>query len=343
MTPMSSETIRSRIAPGACATLWTPRPMSETLTPRVKRILFEAKPQIVCLHGMPESIETSAHPLWSQLILAAREKNWIPRPWVGVACDLLIRQVIAKYVPMSKAIAKLWSAACVAGDMGAELVAWDAEAACKIAPSTAGTLAKETIAAVRSSHPHLVQAHTAYYVPTNHSETTSHGDPLPHGYPWTAWCGSDGVDVDWTQVYVAPPEPESGPRIMASAGSMLHALKSHRASWFLAQERGWIRSNLEAWIYLQLHHVPYEQTITYGSDPRTDLRSPSETFGVQRYVTGGWTVAKDYCDTDGEISLKALSELARRKQTVRQFQASAGLKEDGIAGPVTLNALGVFR
>ena len=339
MSPMDLATIKSHVAPGVCATLWTPRPMAETLTPRVKRILFAAKPQIVCLHGQPESIEVSARPLWSQLMLEAHDHAWSPRPWIGVACDSVVRQVIASSIPISKAVARFWSAASVANEMGAEVLVWDAEAACKIDPRKASDLFRQAIQSVRESFPTLVQAHTAYPAPTYHSEKDNRGEPLLHGYPWTVFCGPDGVDVDLPEIYVAPNEPASGAREFASPGAMIHALNLHRDSWALAQEKGWIRKDLPAWPYLQLHHVPYNQTITYGSDPRLGLDHPSLAVGVERYVTCGWTVEKDRCDAHGEVSLCALSKLARTNETVKEFQSRSGLRPDGIGGPHTLAAM----
>jgi hypothetical protein len=315
--------------------------MLSTLTPRVKRILLESRPQIVCLHGMPESLRVAAGPVWSELILIAKEAGWdpLPRLWLGVACDRVMEMVAAEVISHGMAVQRLGMVPDLAMNLNAELVCWDSEAACKLDPVKTGNVARELIRTTRGLFPRLPQAHTAYYVPTYHSETDQNGKPLLHGYPWSAWCGEGGVDVELPQVYIAPPEPETGPRIIASRGAMHAALQAHRESWVAAQKLGWIRFDLPVWMYGQLHDVPYQQTITYGSDPWHDTHPPCD--GVDGYLFAGWTVASGHCDEHGEVALRALSELARRKLTVLQFQAYAGLDQDGICGPLTLRALGI--
>jgi hypothetical protein len=92
-------------------------------------------------------------------------------------------------------------------------------------------------------------------------------------------------------------------------------------------------------MYGQLHDVPYQQTITYGSDPWHGAHPPCD--GVDGYVFAGWTVASGECDEHGEAALRALSELARLGLTVMEFQAYRGLDQDGVCGPLTLRALGI--
>lgn len=336
---MNEQEVNARIAPGVCATLWTPRSMAETLTPRVLRILRQSCPQIVCLHGTVESHQTSAGSVWKDLLDHARESDWHPRLWIGVACDEVIRKVIRGLVSIEQGAKELALAALIADSLGAELICWDAEAACKLGPATTSAIATYLIGLVRVRHPTLVQAHTAYPVPTYHSEFDEFGRRLPHGYPWTAWCGTDGVDVDLPELYVAPDEPSVASRPFARPGALQSLLKTHADSWRVAIKKGWIRANLPVWMYGQLHHVPCTQTITYASDPR---RPPwGQDVGVSNRVFVGWAVEKDRCDLHGEMTLQALSDLARRGQTVTEFQQSVGLEPDGIMGPNTAHALGL--
>lgn len=336
---MNEQEVNAHIAPGVCATLWTPRSMDETLTPRVLSILRTSCPQIVCLHGMVESHQSFAEKVWKDLLIHARETDWRPRLWIGVACDGVIRKVIEGRATIEQGARELALAAFVADSIGAELVCWDAEAACKLAPATASAIASYLIGLVRVRHPTLVQAHTAYAIPTYHSEFDEFGKRLPHGYPWTAWCGPDGVDVDLPELYVAPEEPAEGTRPFASPGALQLMLQRHAISWRAAIKLGWIRENMPVWMYGQLHHVPCTQTITYASDPR---RSPwGHNVGVNGHVFVGWTVEKDRCDEHGEMSLRVLSDLARRGQTLTEFQQSVGLAPDGIMGPNTARALGL--
>lgn len=331
---MNETQLKEKIAPGFCATLWTPRAMGETLTPRVKRILIESRPQIVCLHGVPRSLEMEAKAVWGDLLVMAKKVDWAPRLWIGVACDTEIRSAALGYQTYQKAADRLISAAGVASYLDAELVCWNSEAASKKKPIQAGGIAYAVIDRTRDTYPHLVQAHTAYYAPTYHSEA----DVL-HGYPWSAWCGLYGVDVDIPQFHVAPPESEDGYRPMASPGALKRAIQLHRKSWAIAQKSGWIRADLPVWMYGQLHHVPYGQTISYASDP---LEADPGSVGAKGYVFAGWTVEKDRCDLHGEVVCRALSELARRQMTVRQFQKSCGFEEqdiDGLFGKKTAAAM----
>jgi len=347
---MNEQLVKALIAPGVCGTLWTPRSMFSTLTPRVKRILLESRPQIVCLHGMPESLDVAAETVWGELTLLAKDEGWNPPPrlWIGVACDTILEQTALKRIHPDQAAIKLCAASRVASELNAEMVLWDAEAACKLDPIRTGIAAGLTIQMTRNLYKGLVQGHTAYAVPTYHSETDVAGNSLLHGYPWSSWCGKEGVDVAIPQVYVAPSTPETGPRPFAPPGAFRLAIQTHRHSWAQAQQHGWIREDLPVWMYGQLHHVPYWQTVSFASDPYLEnpyLTDPKmERSGVSPYVFCGWTIADKYCDEHGEVAMRALCELARRGQNVADFQRSVGFSGkaiDGYFGVMTATAMGL--
>lgn len=336
MTPTE---LLAKIQPGVCAALWTPRPTIETLTPNVIRILFETKPQIVCVHGTPDSLVIAAKRVWQQLfeIITKQGVNWSPRLWIGVACDTPIAMAAYGHHSPTAAVDTLARASDVAAEMSAELILWNAEPACKINPPSASAVARALVQRTRQKYPELVQAHSAYGRPTVHAETDHKGHALPHGYPWSAWYDEGGVDVALPQNYAAPEAPEKGPRPMAARGALKTRLLRDSESWEEAVHRGWIRRDLVKWPYMQLHHVPFAQMATYGTDPQKVFKpGPESSLG---HVWAGWTVEKDRCDRDGERALRISAELYRRGQSVSVFQASAGISVDGVAGPETEAAL----
>lgn len=313
--------------------------MLETLTPSVIRILTETRPQIVCLHGMPDSLRVAAKRVWHQLfeIISERGINWAPRLWIGVACDTPIEMAATGHYSARTVASLLAHGADVAADLNAELVMWNAEVACKMAPRNAAAIARELIPDVRQKYPNLVQAHTAYGPPTVHPETDAKGKPLVHGYPWSSWYDEEGVDVALPQDYAAPDQPESGPRKVASPGALKARLLRDFASWEEAVQREWIRQDLVRWPYVQLHHVPFVQTATYATDPQRVFKpGPESSLG---HVWAGWAVEKNRCDADGELALRISAELYRRNQSISQFQMSAGILVDGVAGKQTQKSL----
>lgn len=309
--------------------------MLDTLTPYVVRILLDVRPQIVCLHGTPESHRIAAQQVWAQLqsLIQAAKIDWKPRLWIGVACDTHIGLVARGYRLPTTASVSLSDAADVAVKLGAELVQWNAEGACKINPKLASDVARLLIQGVRSRHPELVQAHTAYGAPMLHPEEDDEGHLLEHGYPWTVWYGNDGVDVAMPQDYAAPAFLETGEQPMASRGALRARLLRDFASWERGVQRKWIRQDLVRWPYVQLHHVPFSQTATYATDPQKVFKPGPESSLGHAWI--GWALEKNRCDKDGERALRISAELYQRKLSVADFQRSAGIKVDGIAGEET--------
>lgn len=315
--------------------------MNETLTPNVVRILLRARPQIVCLHGMPQSHQLYAAVVWRDLLAHAATLSvpWHPRLWIGVACDTPIAQAAMGHLNVAQAMEQLEVAADVAAQLNAELVLWNAEAACKINSARSGAVAQAIIAQTRARHSTLVQGHTAYGPPTVHPQTDEKGNPLIHGYPWWSWCGTEGVDVAFPQDYAAPDQPADGHRIVAPPGALRARMQRDLRSWEDAVSRQWIRADLLRYPYVQLHHVPFAQTATYATDPEKSTASHTESTLGHTWI--GWTVEKDRCDADGELALCIAAELYRRGKSIAQVQTEANIHVDGIAGIETARALGV--
>lgn len=296
--------------PGVCLTLWTSDDMRRVLTPAARALLAAARPQVVSIHAGPDRLASAARQV------AADARAIVPgvRLWLCVGWEVWGERVARRQVAPAAAMARMLAAADLAVELGAEAFGHDAEAEQKLDPARLGALGRETVAAIRAKHPALPQFHTAYDHPTLHSR-----------YPWAAWLATGGVDFAVPQVYCAPNQPKGGPTRVAGPGALERRRGSHRASWVAATRKGWIHPGLPTLPYHQLHHVPAEQTIAIGSE--------SPTLAL-------WA-APTRMDADGVTAVRALCELKRRGQTVREFQAAAGLVVDGVAGPRTLGALGI--
>lgn len=312
----------------AVAALWTPRDTSETLTPRVLRILRDTRPQVVMIHARPDNLEEDAAGVWEGVLrLAGGVAGWRPRLWLGAGCDTAYKRLANREWDEGQSAAFLARGAQTSSRLGAELHLWNNEAGAKLDLASARRLTKRVVSDTRSKHPLLVQGHTAYYAPGYHAK-----------YPWAEWCGEDGVDVALPQLYVAPPEPEEGPRPFAAPSAMRDAMALHRRSWAAAIKSGMIRGSLPVWPYLQLHHTRWPSLVTAAMNP-TAWSKTKHPVGIRAHAAAFWTVEKDRCDAHGEYALRVCAEMVRRELTVEQIQRTAKLKVDGLFGPQTARAL----
>lgn len=147
---------------------------------------------------------------------------------------------------------------------------------------------------------------------------TSFDIPGEHGaFPYQAFDAADG----WVpQIYAAPKTGVAG--LNAARGR----LEWHKAQWARATQQGTVRKRPVS-AYVQGHHVLCEGTCAIA-DAHDDVCI--------------WA-APDLIDMEGLRAAQALAEIERRGFTgvgrIGRFQASAGLKSDGIVGPQTLAAL----
>jgi len=167
---------------------------------------------------------------------------------------------------------------------------------------------------VQSRWPALAQWHTSYDHPTYHST-----------YPWRAWLGEGSpVEVSLPQVYAAP-----AGGLMAHRGALPRREAAALASWAVAIRKGWIapddpstpvREGVAWRPYYQLHHVTALDTIASA------LAHPLACF---------WAL-RSRSDDEGRLALRVLCGLWRRGLwNVRAVQRAAGVRDDGVYGPVT--------
>lgn len=294
-------------------TVWPVSKWRDTLP-----LLRAARPDAVMLHSDPETLESRAPGIVNSL--RAELGASMPREvWLGVAFDVAFTRVQKRIAANPgragaelEALATLrLRAARAANAVGAPTVILDPEAAWKRnAPGFNAAAATDTLARFRAVYSGRIGV-TSYDCPGYHS-----------AFPWRAW---DGCDVWAPQVYAAP--AKGAPDRASHQGRS--RLKLHQTMWRDAITRGWLRDR-PAIGYVQAHHVVDRETcwIANAFDEVAMWAAPTRL------------------DADGERAAQILAALERRGfrgvDRVRAFQRSAGLVDDGLIGPATLRALGIF-
>lgn len=280
-------------------------------------VIARARPRAVQLHS------------WTPGRVADRVREVLPGVQIvcGFGIDGIAREAVKGRVAVQRAIDTFATLATRAKNCGASVIVWNAEAAWKRPPTsteaaTLHTVIREGLAASAMSG--IEAWHTAYDHPSYHAT-----------YPWRSWLGEGSPIVrSLPQVYAAP----GAAGVMASRGALLRRETRALASWASAIRAGWIAQDDPAtslregvaWSpYYQMHSVPARDTISSA---------------VQHDVAALWALPSR-ADRDGHAAFGALCELDRLglwgSSAVADFQRSAGLVADGIAGPITLAALGV--
>jgi hypothetical protein len=184
-------------------------------------------------------------------------------------------------------------------------------------------LARECVQAMRDAAPTLHLSMTSYGWPESVTRNGKPGRFGGHGeFPLKGFCGEGSpMQADCDQVYVGQ-KPSDPPATFARAEEYWELeSRSHAA----AVTKGRVAASVEPWIYVQLH----------GSLPEAIC-----ALGEKRRVCLGWS-APTRIDENGRLGFIALCKIHKKGLTVREFQAQAGLRVDGIVGKKTLDAAGV--
>lgn len=280
-----------------------------------REALKRAQPQAVQIHS------------WDAERAAEGVRITLPRAQVivGYGVDGIARAAALKNWTEAQAAAQFRELAARASRLGAECIVWNAEASWKAPPDSEQRKRLEGairagLAAVLASYPHVIQGHTSYSHPSLHSS-----------YPWRAWLGPGSpITFSAPQVYAAPEG-----NVMAHVGALGAREVGSLASWGAGVRAGWIRPDAAPgtpddmtdvdWVpYYQLHHVRARDTITHA------LLHP---------VSLGWALPTR-SDVEGRTAFLVAHALHRSgfdgADAVRAFQRARGLKDDGIAGPLTV-------
>lgn len=303
------------LQPGLALTLWHGSGLRDAWS-GAEALLRDSRPQIVQLHAGPEELRLHAAEV------AGHVRAALPgvRLWLGVGMDGFPRRL---GLGRERLVAEAVGIARLARDLRAEHLVLDAEAAWKSDDpeerERETALASGVVEAIARDVPEVVLGHTAYDQPGLHGS-----------YAWRAWLGGPGVRYTWPQVYAA-----TGGETMAHRGALPRRERASLESYAAAVRKLGVRpdvadsdpASLEWRPYVQLHGVPYPDTIS---------------LGVKYRLCAGWA-APSRLDDDGRTAVRALAELYRRghhgPEGVRDFQRAAGITPDGICGPKTLGAL----
>jgi hypothetical protein len=240
------------------------------------------------------------------------------------------RDVARKKRSVDAGVNTLTTLAQQAVDAGALAIVWIAEAAWKSTvpqeKERLHNLIKLATSKINAAYPGLLQWHTAYDHPTYHGS-----------YPWASWLAQGTpISASLPQVYAAP----GGEGAMARLQGLQRREAASLASWGQAVRRGWIApdapegspedaTDVDWHPYYQAHSVPMRDTVLSA---------------VGRPTVCLWAYPRR-ADAQGILALKVLCFLHNNgfwtRQGVQAYQASAGLKVDGVVGPMTLKAMGL--
>jgi hypothetical protein len=306
-TDEASMTTRILPEPGTALTAWSGEGIVAAVRdPHFRALVTLLAPLgdalVIQLHSGPRDLCANG----AEAVRILREYAPDARLWAGIGCDGWLDGVTAKARTVDEAAQWILRAARTMVFAGCECIVWNAETAYKRNPIAGTQLAGIVISKFRQEFPRIPQGHTSFDHPTYHSDATLNGHgvgPLysaeSHAYPWRGWCGPDldeypgCVDFALAQNYVAPDQVAGSPPIMAGRGALAHRILTSTSSFDTAKRLGWIVPDLPVYPYVQLHHVPYAQTVTCTAE------CP---------IVAGWA-APARIDADGAISMRALCAL----------------------------------
>lgn len=291
---------RIELAEGVCVTVWLDHLHK---LGDVKGVLSGARPKVVMIHDGPRSLYRD----FARIAGEIREVLPGVQLWAGVGCDGWLD---GKH-STREAIDEILSGALAAVQARASVVVWDAEAAYKIRPLQGAEVARGVMKGLERAAPMVTQGFTSYDHPTMHSK-----------FPWRAWLGPEAREIEFflPQIYVANPKNPQ-------RGALQRRAQTSAKSWAKAVAKGWVREDIPRHPYIQ----------AYG----TVLHDLVE-FGTQGPLVVWWSVP-NRMDETGNEALVAVCELRKRGYTgpdaIRRAQHALGVKEDGIYGPITHEAL----
>lgn len=311
------------IAPAVVVTLWPSGSMASTVQaarPMLERLRSRAADNdlAVCVHDPINGDERALLNLVKGLGL---------RLWSAWGANPLVRVARQRGITAAAGQAERWAMGAAA--VGAEVVEpngervgqgnpadWviDAPGDAELLPR----LAREVIAACRRGAPGSLVS------------WTSHDIPRYHRLPWRDILGPGGVDLHAPQTYAADPSTAA----RETHTDARRRLASHVTDMTRLVGSGQCRIELAAG---GVGWTPYGQVHSMTTAGAAIVLDAAETVRAWALPTR--------CDEEGlraiEAVLLARRETGRSAGALARWQAAQGLTADGVAGPVTLRAMGL--
>ncbi len=312
------------LEPGVATYLWTGQGLRHAWD-CARETLLRLRPDVVVLHGPPSSI-TGPH--FAPLVARVRAALPEARLWIGVGGDGWASEWRAGSVGTSQVLAPLVACAKAAHAVGAELVAWDFEAAWKVDPARDKRTRPELVSLARTA---VVQGGAA--APDAVHAVTTYDHPSLHGaFPWAAVLTDTPVSVYLPQVYADDGSPDRG----ELPARVRRASVSQRA----AERAGLLPPDVTPDVPGDVDRVPLVQL--HGQHTGDLVAMVAETP-----LIGGWALPLagqgGRSDESGvralELALRIRRESIPGPGAVATWQLAHGLAGDGVVGPKTLAAL----
>jgi hypothetical protein len=262
---------------------------NKLLDPDTKKLIENHQPAVIMPHGGPRSIlgvdpenddTKDAH----SLIYYLRELSPRSTICLGVGLDGWTKGIATQSNALKQFEVLLDQLLDFMELHVIEHVMWDHETEAKVYPEVGVELATMCLEKTRKRG--IWQGITTFDSPARVDQYHWGGHSA---FCWSTWCGENGADAYYPQVYVAPKVGKAAPNALSDR------LHKARLSWALAETRNWFRKDLVIEPYFQLHNTPFEQIVNVAAE-------------FQRHALWAGPY-KSLMDLDGAYALQALCKL----------------------------------
>lgn len=355
-------------APGLVQCFWHGNGLRSALADqRGVRLLTQTAPRAVMAHAGPSSLldpwrprvrgdraaRTNADDLPALDVFAQSVRALDPAAavWAGVGMDGVAAKLLKGEWDIDRAIGRCLEVAVACVRARIEALMYNPEAGWKVVEGSPEwrlltTFIHDLLQETREVAPTLVLLHTAYDHALYHPQDRNPNRPDDPGvYPWSSWCGEDGVDGEFPQVYAG--DGDEDPRTFTAYKGAVGRYDRHTEQFQVATRRGWFRADLGV-----VNGVPGENLGTYLQTHSVSV-SGTVALGTRRRWTAGWATPTRL-DPNGVSAWRALDHLhvggyaaqhgasaaaAYQREALGAGRYNGGV--DNVCGPVTVASMGL--